>query len=103
MSLVGGTCLSIILLEVSDELSTIQVITGMITSFHHQSPKKKALCLYFAVRNHPEPARPCAGRASIVCRLCTGGGVSEMNQVSLPWTEKPSGLQSMGLQRVGHD
>ena len=21
----------------------------------------------------------------------------------IPWTEKPGGLQSMGLQRVGHD
>ena len=21
----------------------------------------------------------------------------------IPWTEEPSGLQSMGLQRVGHD
>ena len=21
----------------------------------------------------------------------------------IPWTEKPSGLQSMGLQRVGHE
>ena len=21
----------------------------------------------------------------------------------IPWTEKPAGLQSMGLQRVGHD
>ena len=21
----------------------------------------------------------------------------------IPWTEKPDGLQSMGLQRVGHD
>jgi len=21
----------------------------------------------------------------------------------IPWTEKPSGLQSMGLKRVGHD
>ena len=21
----------------------------------------------------------------------------------IPWTEKPHGLQSMGLQRVGHD
>ena len=22
---------------------------------------------------------------------------------SIPWTEEPGGLQSMGLQRVGHD
>ena len=22
---------------------------------------------------------------------------------TIPWTEEPSGLQSMGLQRVGHD
>ena len=22
---------------------------------------------------------------------------------SIPWTEKPDGLQSMGLERVGHD
>ena len=22
---------------------------------------------------------------------------------SIPWTEEPDGLQSMGLQRVGHD
>ena len=22
---------------------------------------------------------------------------------SIPWTEEPGGLQSMGLQRIGHD
>ena len=35
-----------------------------------------------------------------------GGGNGNALQCScleIPWTEKPGGLQSMGLQRVGHD
>ena len=32
-----------------------------------------------------------------------GGGNDNLLQYSLPWTEEPGGLQSMGSQRVGHD
>ena len=28
---------------------------------------------------------------------------SSILALDIPWTEKPDGLQSMGLQRVGHD
>ena len=53
-----------------------------------------------------------AGGARDVCSVTgmgrsTGVGNSNMLQYSLlgkiPWTEKPDGLQSMGLQRVRHD
>ena len=45
-------------------------------------------------------------------RVCGGSGISsgEGNAPhsstlawKIPWTEEPSGLQSMGSQRVGHD
>ena len=35
-----------------------------------------------------------------------GGGMATHSSVlawRMPWTERPGGLQSMGLQRVGHD
>ena len=32
-----------------------------------------------------------------------GGGNDNLLRYSLPWTEEPGGLQSMGSQRVGHD
>ena len=35
-----------------------------------------------------------------------GGGNGNPFQYScleIPWTEEPSGVQSMGLQRIGHD
>ena len=37
---------------------------------------------------------------------CPGGGQGNPFQHScwtIPWTEEPGGLQSIGLQRVGHD
>ena len=43
--------------------------------------------------------------------LITGSGRSPENEMAthssildwrIPWTEEPGGLQSMGLQRVGH-
>ena len=37
---------------------------------------------------------------------CPGGGRSNPLHIlawRIPWTEKPGGLQSIGLQRVGHD
>ena len=46
------------------------------------------------------------------CSLIAGLGISpgegngyplQYSYVENPWTEKPGGLQSMGLQRVGHD
>ena len=30
------------------------------------------------------------------------GNVLQCSCLEIPWTEKPGGLQSMGLQRVGH-
>ena len=35
--------------------------------------------------------------------LIPGSGRSSVLAWRIPWTEGPSGLQSMGLQRVGHD
>ena len=35
--------------------------------------------------------------------LIPGSGSSSVLAWRIPWTEGPSGLQSMGLQRVGHD
>ena len=35
--------------------------------------------------------------------LIPGSGRSSILAWRIPWTEGPSGLQSMGLQRVGHD
>ena len=35
-----------------------------------------------------------------------GGGQATHSSIlawKIPWTEEPGGLQSMGLQRVGHD
>ena len=35
-----------------------------------------------------------------------GGGNGNFSSIlawRIPWTEEPGGLQSMGLQRVGHD
>ena len=32
-----------------------------------------------------------------------GGGHSSIVAWRIPWTEEPDGLQSMGLQRVGHN
>ena len=34
-----------------------------------------------------------------------GGNVTHSSILAwrIPWTEKPGGLQSMGLQRIGHD
>ena len=32
-----------------------------------------------------------------------GSGRSSVRAWRIPWTEGPGGLQSMGLQRVGHD
>ena len=34
--------------------------------------------------------------------LGVGNGNSSVLAWEIPWTEEPSGLQSMGLQRVGH-
>ena len=37
---------------------------------------------------------------------CFGRGNGNPSSISawkIPWAEKPGGLQSMGLQRVGHD
>ena len=39
-------------------------------------------------------------------RRSSGGGTATHSSVlawRILWTEKPGGLQSMGLQRVGHD
>ena len=38
--------------------------------------------------------------------MIPGGGMAIHSSILTwrsPWTEKPGGLQSMGLQRVGHD
>ena len=45
------------------------------------------------------------GDAGSIPRLggSLGGGDDNLLQYSLPWTEEPGGLQSMGSQRVGHD
>ena len=32
-----------------------------------------------------------------------GEGYGNLLQLEIPWIEEPGGLQSMGLQRVGHD
>ena len=32
-----------------------------------------------------------------------GQGNSSISAWIIPWTEEPGGLQSLGLQRVGHD
>ena len=34
---------------------------------------------------------------------CPGGGPGNPFAWRIPWTEETGGLQSMGLQRVGHD
>ena len=34
---------------------------------------------------------------------CPGGGHGNPFAWRIPWTEETGGLQSMGLQRVGHD
>ena len=49
-----------------------------------------------------------AGDAGLIPRLgrSPGGGHGNPLQYScweIPWTEEPGGLQSMGLQRAGHD
>ena len=39
-------------------------------------------------------------------RRSPGGGMETYSSIlagKIPWTEEPDGLQSMGLQRVGHD
>lgn len=51
----GGTCLSIMVLDVCNELPTFQVTTGVTTFSPSQGPKKKAICPYFAVRKLPGP------------------------------------------------
>ena len=44
-----------------------------------------------------------------LCHLSLAGGGGKMTTHSsilawkTPWTEQPDGLQSMGLQRAGHD
>jgi len=46
-----------------------------------------------------------AGNASSVpgSGRSPGGGIFSIHTWKIPWTEEPSGLQSMGSQRVQHD
>ena len=46
------------------------------------------------------------GETHTVPRACTWGHTSTVSSIlawRIPWTEEPGGLQSTGLQRVGHD
>ena len=46
-----------------------------------------------------------AGNVSSVPGLgrSPGGGIFRIHTWKIPWTEEPSGRQSMGSQKVGHD
>ena len=56
------------------------------------------------VKNSPDSAGD-AGDASLIpgSGRSPGGGNGNPLQYSVPWTEEPGGLPSMGLQRVGHN
>ena len=56
------------------------------------------------VKNPPDSAGD-AGDASLIpgSGRSPGGGNGNPLKYSVPWTEEPGGLPSMGLQRVGHN
>ena len=59
---------------------------------------------WLSVKNPPEMQEPQV--PSLGLGLSPGGGHGNLLQYSCwetPWIEEPSGLQSMGSQRVGHD
>ena len=43
---------------------------------------------------------PCVGKIFLEKEMATHSSILAWK---IPWTEEPSRLQSMGLQRVGHD
>ena len=60
------------------------------------------------VKNPPAMKETHAGDASLIPGLGRSYGDGNGNPLKYPclgnpWTEDPSGLQSMGSQRVGHD
>ena len=71
------------------------------------STDRRASQVALAVKNSPANAGDARDVGSIHgLGRSPGGGMATYSSIlawRIPWTEEPSGLQSLGSQRVGHD
>ena len=99
-----------------DSLKTSPVSCRSVYAFHglphskysvNITEKKRASQVALVVKNPPAKAGDVRDTASILgSGRASGEGMATQSNIltwRIPWTEEPSRLQPMGLQRVGYD